>query len=1328
MDTQWIDVMLRQLAERLVVPGRPPAPPGPGPLLLELEPRMLFDGVGLLPDRPAESLCVALPGHDQPDDNHLDGNAALALAEAVQAHRPPEPPTRQEILFIDPGAANYQTLLAGASPTLSVVVLQADRDGIQQIADFLAGAGAPYTALHILSHGRMAELTLGNARLTADNLDHYADALARWGQGLTDTGDILLYGCEVGEGQQGTDFVAHLARLTGADVAASNDPTGATAKGGDWQLEVTTGPVDAAAPFATAAETRYAGILATSSLDLSSLSSATGFKLNGATAGDLAGGSVHAAGDVNGDGMADLIVGARNANATDGISYVVFGKTGGFATPLDLTSLNGNTGFRLVGTGAQFAGATVNTAGDINGDGIDDLIVSAPSTNSSAGAIYVVFGRTDFSTTSSIDLSSLNGSTNGFRLDGTTAGDLAGCSVSTAGDVNGDGIADIVIGAYGYDSGKGAAYVVFGKTDLGSAGTIALNALGGSDGFRLNGSLAGTLGEYAGVSVSRAGDINGDGFGDLIVGAKYASQDGTNYTGASYVVFGTTSFAATLNLSSLNGTAGVRLDGVSDGDQAGRAVGAAGDINGDSFADLLVGAPGSSAGAGASYVVFGKSDFGAQSAIPLASLNGGTGFRLDGNAGGRAGNAVGAAGDVNGDGLDDLVIGAYAANTSAGASYVVFGKSSFAANSVMTLATLDAVDGFRLDGTLAGNQSGISVSGAGDVNQDGVADLIIGAPGANAAYVVYGQDSIAPTLTITSSVTAVKSGETATITFTFSETPSGFAAADVLTTGGTLSNPTVTANAKVYTATFTPTPSIPSATASMTVAAGTYTDAAGNSGGAGTTPTISIDTLAPSVSTIAVTGGPAADAIALTFRVTFSESVTGVDAGDFALAKGGSTDGTIGTLTAVSGTVYDLAVTGVSGDGALGLNLNGAGTGITDANGNSIAVGLVTGTPFTLSHPAAPPAPTAAPTPAPTSPPASTSGTGSVTPPPMIVPGPSSGSTGSTTTGTDSGGTGTSSGSGTGSAGSTGSSTAATGSGLSQTASLLADTTSSALNPGLTAETAATHPGATPAGPSSSPSTTAGTATGADGQGTAPGIPDNSGSQTGSGPGAVGAGVAGHAPAHAPAPGSAGATEISPDSGSADPSSVGVFGDFNLERDGGTLFARRTTSLETAMTGFVPVAGFVGSREEEEAPVVVEGLVSSAGNEQGIAVEGLSGHTAGTAPVQVEGFGDAGATGGNPAAVKGFGDASATADRRDEDEEEDDEGLQGGTAEHGPQDSDTPAPATEEEEQSEADVNSQNPTPPGKPAFTAQMHPFGSQGFHQASMALLKKMVESRTR
>ncbi|AUB43742.1 Ca2+-binding protein, RTX toxin-related (plasmid) [Nostoc flagelliforme CCNUN1] len=506
-------------------------------------------------------------------------------------------------------------------------------------------------------------------------------------------------------------------------------------------------------------------------LNLSDLNGTNGFIINGIASADYSGTSVSNAGDINNDGIDDLIIGAPGASPNGiflaGQSYVVFGgRNLGSSGSLNLSDLNGTNGFLINGIASDYSGSSVSNAGDINNDGIDDLIIGAysasPNGISAAGQSYVVFGGRNLGSSGSLNLSDLNG-TNGFLINGINRNDESGYSVSNAGDINNDGIDDLIIGAYrAYPNGKynaGQSYVVFGGANLGSGSSLNLSDLNGTNGFLINGI---NQSDFSGYSVSNAGDINGDGIDDLIIGAYNADPNGISEAGQSYVVFGGRNLGSSgsLNPSDLNGTNGFLINGIAKYDYSGYSVSNAGDINNDGIDDLIIGAPGADPNgisfAGQSYVVFGGKNIGSGGSLNLSDLNGTNGFLINGIASADySGTSVSNAGDIDNDGIDDLIIGAYRASSNgkynnAGQSYVVFGGANLGSGSSLNLSDLNGINGFLINGIAANDSLGKSISNAGDINNDGIDDLIIGAlyadsngkDDAGQSYVVFGGKNI----------------------------------------------------------------------------------------------------------------------------------------------------------------------------------------------------------------------------------------------------------------------------------------------------------------------------------------------------------------------------------------------------------------------------------------------------------------------------------------------------------------------------------------------------------------------------------------------------------
>jgi len=329
------------------------------------------------------------------------------------------------------------------------------------------------------------------------------------------------------------------------------------------------------------------------------------------------------------------------------------------------------------GPGEQFGNA-VASAGDVNGDGYEDVIVAAWTSDAvagDAGSAYVYFGGPGAD-----DVPDL-------ILHGEGYADNFGSWVASAGDMNGDGFGDLIVGAWqriAPGSRTGRAYIYYGGPGVDAIPDIVLTGAATDDRF--------------GIMVSCAGDLNGDGFSDVIVGAPCNDAGGVD-AGRAYVYFGG---------AIPNGVPDVMFTGAA-GDSLGWRVSGAGDVNSDGFPDIVVGAPGAAGRSGRAYVYYGGPGLDAVADRVLVGEAAGDNFGI----------SVASAGDVNGDGDDDLIIGAWtndANGTNAGRAYLFYGG-----------AGSDAVADLTLTGEAAGDLFGFVVSSAGDLNRDGFGDLIVGA-------------------------------------------------------------------------------------------------------------------------------------------------------------------------------------------------------------------------------------------------------------------------------------------------------------------------------------------------------------------------------------------------------------------------------------------------------------------------------------------------------------------------------------------------------------------------------------------------------------------------
>lgn len=496
---------------------------------------------------------------------------------------------------------------------------------------------------------------------------------------------------------------------------------------------------------------------ATASLEAGDLDPCDGFLVTLNT-GARAGQSVAGAGDINGDGFSDLVIGAPEyqLDYSQGAAFFVFGFQPAPDTnrDVDLGSLDGSeTGFRLNGWEIydydisageydydldQNFGRQVAGGFDLNGDGFADAVASSPNTHGrnadyeyemgtyiynyyDFGRVGVLRGGDEFADV--IDSYSgfysegnygelINGSYVGSEGPYNTFGSLAGSGLAVTQDFNGDGLADVVIGEPAFGYGYGRTAIIFGE------GEGLRNSTGSAEVQFTLGEGDGTYG--LGSAVAGAGDFNGDGYSDLLAGAP--NSEGPYGSGTVYLIrggdwYGSYDTPTYDHLTFYNAGNG----------QIGNALGGNFDFNGDGRSDIIIGNSQNAGNNGRAIIFFGTSEGG------TVDLDGTEGYNeavvvTGGSEGDNLGVSVAGAGDFNGDGFDDVIIGATGVNYGAGAAYIVFGKADWSSDNTISPSDLDGENGLVINGISEGDQLGRGVSGAGDVNGDGFSDVIAGFP------------------------------------------------------------------------------------------------------------------------------------------------------------------------------------------------------------------------------------------------------------------------------------------------------------------------------------------------------------------------------------------------------------------------------------------------------------------------------------------------------------------------------------------------------------------------------------------------------------------------
>jgi hypothetical protein len=420
--------------------------------------------------------------------------------------------------------------------------------------------------------------------------------------------------------------------------------------------------------------------------------------------GDYAGYSVAGGADVNGDGLDDLMIGAPHydgppTDSENGAAYLVLGRATGWTAVHDLSTADAS----FVGDDlGEWAGFPVALAPDLDGDGLDDLLISGPASHASAfdaGQVYVVFGRTagwpDHASLSTADASYVGEEGMDSHAEPTNSGDLAGGGLAAPGDINGDGYGDLAVSACQSDPNgisSGQVYLVFGR----ATGWAMQTSLGLADASFIGESEYDSLGGcHTGIKMASAGDVNGDGLQDLVLSAENNDESGDD-AGQVYLVLGRTtgwSFGAPIQ------TADASFLGEIPGDEAATLAGA-GDLDGDGLDDLLLGVSHSDAAgenAGQVYLAWGRPS-GWTLDTPMASLDA---SYIGTSPGDLVGASVAGVGDLDGDGSDDFVIGATGddfGGESAGRLYVFVTPAEEALQEAAGLTCAVATDESRAAG------------------------------------------------------------------------------------------------------------------------------------------------------------------------------------------------------------------------------------------------------------------------------------------------------------------------------------------------------------------------------------------------------------------------------------------------------------------------------------------------------------------------------------------------------------------------------------------------------------------------------------------------------
>ena len=897
------------------------------PMIMSLEPRMLFDGAvaatvadAAQADSHATATADAAAKAPATTEHAATGSESHPQSDAPATPAPVAVPG-QSVVFVDARVKDSAELLKGVAPGTQVVQLDASRDGLQQIADYL-GSHQGVSSVQIIAHGNAGDLWLGNTYLSADNVAARSEVLAQIGQDMNVGGDILIYACNTAAGDKGINFVDSLAQLTGRDIAASTNRTGL---GGDWTLEVATGSIESHTALSYQAMSAYqyglATITVTSNADsgVGSLRSA----LSSAVAGDIItfnanmtvnlnsqlviSKNLTVEGDLNLDGVADVTLSGQYKTQVLMVNSGVTATLDGLVITQGLAAGNGaNAG---VDAAAAMGGGIVN-AGNLTLKNVT-VTANAASGGGGGGGVAAPYVGGSVGGGGGGALGGQNGGNGGTAAWGASTGPFYG---GTAGSANHGGTG----GAYNpsYMGGKG------GSSVGGAGGIGAANYSNGGAGGTANNGTISIGGGGGGSGWDRAGRAGASASGGI-----YNASTGT------LTVVGTSVISNNIAAGGGGGGGGGLGSSADPGGAAGKGVGA----------------------------IWNKGTL-LMTAANFAAMTGNVGGSGSGGpalGGGSAGASVAAVNNIFNDG--GTLNTAYAPAPTA--TIVVTNTAQhIGSNSLVTITFNQAVTGFTsADLTISNGTLGTlntsdnitytatftpsaSVTSATNhivLDNSGVTATSTGTPGTGTTSSNnFTIDTVRPTATVTVVAPTLSTTVNSTVNITFSEAVSGFSLTDMSASNGTLSNLTTSDNIH-WTATLTPTGSNNSSSGNVITLDNTlYTDTATNAGtGTTTSNTYAIDTVRPTASIVVSDTALNISGNTSLVTITFSEPVTGLTAGAFTVADGilsnlGSNDGGLtwtATLTASpevirTGDVITLNNTAVS-DGA-----GNAGSGTTNSN------------------------------------------------------------------------------------------------------------------------------------------------------------------------------------------------------------------------------------------------------------------------------------------------------------------------------------------------------------------------------------------------------------